>query len=252
MNSLRNNVVNSYSYAFISIRIIYLFSLAIIYFFIERFKGYLEVVIMLFMSLIVISHLLISFTGSQTVVLVLTGVIQYAYPVLHSILGGLLIMLGYLFYDTYHNMFILTMTAFVSMVTGILLPTFLVGRALMNIFCTLIFSVMAMVLIMFIQRHVFKEFDRAAQFIRNERRKMDQLKKIGNYDELTPREKEVLEYLASDYKNKEISSKLAISENTLKKHSKSIYLKLDIGTKKELKELVNKDTAMPVGANPTK
>jgi len=47
-------------------------------------------------------------------------------------------------------------------------------------------------------------------------------------EELTPREWEVLGLLANGFRNKEISSRLAISEETAKSHIKSIYRKLNI------------------------
>lgn len=47
-------------------------------------------------------------------------------------------------------------------------------------------------------------------------------------EELTPREWEVLGLLANGFRNKEISSRLSISEETAKSHIKSIYRKLHI------------------------
>jgi LuxR family maltose regulon positive regulatory protein len=45
---------------------------------------------------------------------------------------------------------------------------------------------------------------------------------------LTERESEILFYLGMGYSNTEIAEKLFISENTVKFHIKSIYLKLDV------------------------
>jgi len=47
-------------------------------------------------------------------------------------------------------------------------------------------------------------------------------------EELTPREWEVLGLLANGFRNKEISARLSISEETAKTHIKSIYKKLNI------------------------
>ncbi|MEJ2010021.1 MAG: response regulator transcription factor [Acidobacteriota bacterium] len=47
-------------------------------------------------------------------------------------------------------------------------------------------------------------------------------------EELTPREWEVLSLLANGFRNKEISSRLSISEETTKSHTQSIYKKLNI------------------------
>ena len=51
--------------------------------------------------------------------------------------------------------------------------------------------------------------------------------------ELTPREWEVLGLIAHGFRNKEISSRLAISEETAKSHVKSIYRKLKIKSRSE-------------------
>lgn len=51
---------------------------------------------------------------------------------------------------------------------------------------------------------------------------------------LTPREWEVLGLLANGFRNKEISSRLSISEETAKSHIKSIYRKLKIKGRQEV------------------
>lgn len=51
--------------------------------------------------------------------------------------------------------------------------------------------------------------------------------------DLTPREWEVLGLIAQGFRNKEISSHLAISEETAKSHVKSIYRKLKIKSRSE-------------------
>lgn len=50
---------------------------------------------------------------------------------------------------------------------------------------------------------------------------------------LTPREKEVLEFLQAGLTNKEISKELSVSVNTVKYHIKNVYNKLDIRSRKE-------------------
>ena len=241
INSLRKTVINTYPYAFIYIRVLYLLGLTFIYIFIERFKKHYEVFMMFLVAIIVIAHLLVCIIDNQATSLVLTLLIQFTYPILHVFLGGLLILLSYLFHDTYHNMSILTVTAFFSLVAGILLPALLVGQALLNIICTLIFSVIAMVLIIFTNNQVFSVFTDATRIIKREKSMTDNLKRLEQYDALTPREKEIVEYLITDHNNKVISEKLNISENTLKKHSKSIYTKLSIKNKNALKKSIDPD-----------
>jgi ATP/maltotriose-dependent transcriptional regulator MalT len=49
-----------------------------------------------------------------------------------------------------------------------------------------------------------------------------------NYYQLTEREVEVLNLIASGYKNAEIAEQLFVSQNTIKTHIKNIYVKLDV------------------------
>ena len=55
--------------------------------------------------------------------------------------------------------------------------------------------------------------------------------RYGGIDSLTPRELEVLELLAQGATNKEIAEKLVISTNTVKRHLKSIFQKLEVNTR---------------------
>jgi DNA-binding NarL/FixJ family response regulator len=53
----------------------------------------------------------------------------------------------------------------------------------------------------------------------------------GELEMLTPREREVLELLAQGMTNKEIAERLVITTNTVKRHLKSIFGKLDVHTR---------------------
>jgi tetratricopeptide (TPR) repeat protein len=55
----------------------------------------------------------------------------------------------------------------------------------------------------------------------------------GNFDQLTDRQKELLDLLSQGLSNKEIAEKLFISENTVKYHTKNIYSILDIKDRKD-------------------
>jgi DNA-binding NarL/FixJ family response regulator len=56
-------------------------------------------------------------------------------------------------------------------------------------------------------------------------------KEASELDSLSDREREVLDLLARGSTNKEIADRLVISENTVKRHLKSIFRKLDIHTR---------------------
>lgn len=53
---------------------------------------------------------------------------------------------------------------------------------------------------------------------------------------LTAREREVPEFLLQDKKRREIAEALYVSENTVKKHTTNIYMKLDVSSRRELLE----------------
>lgn len=58
-------------------------------------------------------------------------------------------------------------------------------------------------------------------------------KPSAKLEQLTPREHEVLSELATGYSNKELSSKLNISEETIRNHLRSIYTKLQVHSRTE-------------------
>ena len=51
---------------------------------------------------------------------------------------------------------------------------------------------------------------------------------------LSNREKEVFQMLLTDKKRKEIADELCITENTVKKHTSNIFVKLDVSSRAEL------------------
>ncbi|WP_027400554.1 LuxR family transcriptional regulator [Anaerovorax odorimutans] len=61
-------------------------------------------------------------------------------------------------------------------------------------------------------------------------------------DNLTEREKEIIEGVLKGYTYKKIASDLYISENTIKTHTKNIYRKLNISSKYQLIQLFNNIT----------
>ena len=58
---------------------------------------------------------------------------------------------------------------------------------------------------------------------------------------LTPRESEILKYLGQGRTVRSISEKLVVSENTVKYHVKSIYQKLDVHSRDEVVDLIERE-----------
>lgn len=59
-------------------------------------------------------------------------------------------------------------------------------------------------------------------------------------DTMSRREEAVCSLLAEGYSNKEIATKLCISENTVKTHTRHIYRKLAVTNRQELRDLLKK------------
>ena len=57
-------------------------------------------------------------------------------------------------------------------------------------------------------------------------------------NQLSNRELDVFRGLLEDKKRKEIAEELCITENTVKKHISSIFVKLEVSTRKELLEKI--------------
>lgn len=75
-----------------------------------------------------------------------------------------------------------------------------------------------------------QSFDRAG-FLETVQRSQASLTQDPVLASLTNREKEVLALLARGYKNKEIANALYVTPNTVKRHLKSIFDKLDVSTR---------------------
>lgn len=60
------------------------------------------------------------------------------------------------------------------------------------------------------------------------------LKKSGKIDSLTAREREIIRLIAAGLKNKEVASRLRISDITVRHHLTSIFSKLDVSNRQKL------------------
>ncbi len=73
-------------------------------------------------------------------------------------------------------------------------------------------------------------FDRRA-FLQSVKEAYDAALMVRSLDVLTPRELEVLAFLAQGMTNKELADELYISINTVKRHLKAVFDKLDVHTR---------------------
>jgi DNA-binding CsgD family transcriptional regulator len=62
--------------------------------------------------------------------------------------------------------------------------------------------------------------------------------KAGKINGITGREKEIIEYVCQGYTNKEIASKLILSEHTVKAHLNRIFKKFNATSRSKLITLV--------------
>ena len=67
------------------------------------------------------------------------------------------------------------------------------------------------------------------------------IKKPSPLHPLSKREREVMKLLLEGKKRKEIAEELFVTESTIKKHSASIYKKLEVENRKELLEKVKSE-----------
>lgn len=63
---------------------------------------------------------------------------------------------------------------------------------------------------------------------------IDIIRQTETLEELTVREKEVLQHILSGKSNREIAQALFISESTVKTHARNISSKYDVGSRAEL------------------
>ncbi|HXL05138.1 MAG TPA: LuxR C-terminal-related transcriptional regulator [Bacillota bacterium] len=63
---------------------------------------------------------------------------------------------------------------------------------------------------------------------------IDIIRQTETLEELTVREKEVLQHILSGKSNREIAQALFISESTVKTHARNIFSKYDVGSRAEL------------------
>ncbi|HHY08609.1 MAG TPA: response regulator transcription factor [Corynebacteriales bacterium] len=85
-------------------------------------------------------------------------------------------------------------------------------------------------LVILLKKHAYlAAYDRMS-----ETEQTDIIRQTKTLEELTVREKEVLQHILSGEANREIAAALFISESTVKTHARNIFSKYDVGSRAEL------------------
>ena len=98
---------------------------------------------------------------------------------------------------------------------------------------------MSSLLLLFLYSMI-QDYDILIEQIRNEEKNepvfdYEKLQKeLPEMSTLSNREMEVFQMLLTDKKRKEIADELCITENTVKKHTSNIFVKLDVSSRAEL------------------
>lgn len=237
VNGLKNQMTELYLRGYIYIRVAYLIGLVLAYHLMKHFKNHVEVILMGTLAMIVLAMVVKDYFVLDEVVLISTIIIQVAYGCLHSIIGGLFVMIGYLYGKTYKFLLGVLGIAGVSLMMGLLMSNLLWNNTVYMTLTALLFNVLAMISTMFVRKDILEYLTQELDEISYLMNRSKGLEDLPEFETLTTREKEVVKYLMTDLKLKQVAGVLEISENTLKKHSRSIYHKLDVKNKKELQEV---------------
>ena len=89
---------------------------------------------------------------------------------------------------------------------------------------------LSLIHILLLKKHAYlAAYDRMS-----ETEQTDIIRQTKTLEELTAREKEVLQHILSGKANREIAGALFISESTVKTHARNIFSKYDVGSRAEL------------------
>lgn len=67
------------------------------------------------------------------------------------------------------------------------------------------------------------------------------LSKTGRINGITEKERKIIEYVCQGYKNKQIASKLSLSEHTIKAHLNKIFRKFNVFSRSQLMAFITKN-----------
>ena len=210
----------------------------------KKEKLNVEFLLVYSIGLIIIGLIIFQFINNKWILLITNIFIQSGYAIMDIYMWGKIGVMSFVYNKPYKIVYYTMSANVLGVFTGVLLSNILKGSKLFNgqapIMIALISTVLGMLIVPIIHKRTLNNLESHITFIQKSKIQQQNLKKITKVETLTVREKEIANFLILDITNKKIAEKLFISENTLKKHAKNIYAKLEVKNKKELKLLLEK------------
>ncbi len=227
----------------------YIVSCVLIIILVKDRKPKIEYFLITATGILIIGLILFQFISHKNILIVTNALIESGYAIIDVFMWGLVGLLSYIYNKPYKIVFFTMSSNILGVFTGVMLSNTLKHvqssdetlPALISLICALI----GMLLIPIIYKKSVTKLYADMDYLDRERERQDNLSKLTQYDDLTPREKEIAKLLTLDMTNQKIAKDLFISENTLKKHAKNIYSKLQVKNKRELKLLFDHNDDRP-------
>jgi len=219
----------------------YIFAGFIVFFVLLRSKPNINVFLTIAAGFIILGLIVFQFSFNKWGVFSSEILIESGYAILDVFMWGFVGIIAYVYNKPSTVVFFTMSFNVIGVVTGSVISVFLelnqndigITASLISLVC----AVVGMIIIPIIYKETVLETEKGIEILIIEEQQQKNLQKFKSYNLLSSREKEVVEYLISNIKNKMIAEQLFISENTLKKHAKNIYAKLKVQNKKELRQI---------------
>lgn len=219
----------------------YIFAGLITFFLLLKSEPNTNVFLTIAAGFIILGLILFQFLGAKWGLFGAEMLIVSGYSILDIFMWGLVGMISYVYYEpskvVYYTMSFNVLGVVTGSVVSVLLALNQDGEGMTASLISLLCAVIGMIIIPIIYKEAVLETEKGLSKLKKEASIQKDVRQSVEYELLSSREKEVIELLISNLKNREIAEELFISENTLKKHARSIYSKLGVQNKKELKQL---------------
>lgn len=206
----------------------------------KRLEKSIDILLTVAAGLVAIGLLLFQFSHFNA--LVTNMFIQIGYAMLDIVLWGLVGQMSFVYGQPYKIASFTMASNILAVYLGMAGSKALFNRISDPILAITLFAtvciIVAIMAMPFIHRVTIRDMKTGLKNIREKQKKIENLNKIENIEQLTAREHEIVELMLTDKTNREIAQALYISENTLKTHAKNIYAKLDVKNKKALQMLL--------------